>query len=257
MKQCPNCGCLNKPDNEVCSMCHEYLDKDQMYVEEEKVTGVEEKNSKVGKFFNKTFIDNANIIEDDKNNFKDQYVPPKKDNSTTKAAILTIVVVILIIGGVALGIYMGWFNPKNTDEEILKGVVKQANNYEQVILNYLKKYDYKTNTDGKSTYHAKNQEYPFFEFNMSEECKYEDSTYSDTFCEQLLKDINNNYCRATACDIPSFYTIKINYKEENTTDSEGNQIIKKVHKLDDYTTFTYEDVECTKLNNQYKCEYKK
>lgn len=256
MKVCPNCGCLNEPNSDTCSMCKTKLEeKEKKVVVQEKKEISKEVESGVenGKFFNKTYIENASLIDDDNKIIKSDYVAPKKDMSTLKAAILSIVVVVIIIVSVFLGLYFGWFNPRHNDEEMLNSVKNQCLNYEKVIINYLNKYDYKSQSN-KNYYTAKGHDYTFVEFNISEECKYNNNTYNDMFCEQLFNDINNNYCRSTKCDIPTSYTIKINVKDKENI--EENSIVTKSFTIDNYTTLTYDDVECNKINNVYSCEYK-
>ena len=257
MNVCPKCGCLNDVDSKICTMCHEPLEikEKEKFIEEKPIEQpkIEPNN---GRFFNKTFIDDAKIIEDKIEYNKEDYIQ-NKDYSTLKSAILSIIIIAIIIIGVVITIYLGWFNPKKIDEEILNSVVSQANNYDNIIINYLNKYDFYYETKGKSKYRAKNQEYSFVELNINEECKYVDGTYNNEYCELLFKDINNNYCRATNCNIPQEYDIKISVKQETKKDDEGNDIIVNNNSISNYTTLTYDDIICTKNNNKYICDYKK
>ena len=272
MKNCPNCGALINDDQTTCSVCNTAIFNDinqsnnqQPNIFINSISNDSEQENKVYEPLPNTETNNkdeekANVMtnilkeHEEKNNNQ-----PQKDNSF-KSALLSIIVVIAIIVIGFFGVKFGFNKINNGDDKIINEVVNQANNYTNIIKNYMKKFDYKTNQINLNGYYAKSRTNSFLSIPLSGKCIFKDGKWigsdeEEISCEKFFNDINNNYCSTVPCDIPSeaeiylketYETMKINDSEETITTGT----------ISDGSTLTYDDIICSLSNGNYSCNYK-
>ena len=182
----------------------------------------------------------------------------KKDDSV-KAAILSVFVVIIIIVGGYYAVKLGFDKINDGQDNILNQVKDQANNYSTIVKDYMKKYDYKTKSNNLNGYYAKSRTFAFLPVPLTSKCEFNEGKWigaegDDVTCESFFSDINNNYCQAVPCSIPSSAGIYL--KETNETmQINGNEETVATGTILDGTVLTYDDVTCTLSSDNYKCEY--
>lgn len=279
MKNCPNCGALINNDQTTCSICGGTIASE---VKQEAV--IDNNNNNGFVFEQKEEVKNVyeplqkeevlNVVEDNKpseddkknvmtNILKEQEEKetnkPKKDDSF-KAAVLSVIVIIIIIVGGIVGVKYIFNLGNDGDNHIINSVVTQANGYTDIVKRYMKKYDYKNKTTSLNGYYAKSRTYNFVSLPLTSKCVFLDGKWSgadedEVTCAMFFNDINNNYCNAVPCDIPSEAEIYIKETYE-TMEINGQEETVTTGTILDGTTLTYDDIICSLSNNSYTCEYK-
>ena len=282
MKSCPNCGALIGDGQTTCSICNSpisndnnsnngnqnkffFFDGDNQKVEgniyEPLPTNNKVENNETNtEEINKTTDDEkkdvmTNILKEheEKTNKKEE------KNDSFKAALLSILVVIIIVVGGYYAVKLGFDNINDGQDHIINSVVNQANAYTTIVKNYMKKFDYKYNTISLNGYYAKSRTFNFVSTPLTSKCVFAEGKWSgadsdDTSCSEFFNDINNNYCTAVPCDIPSSAEIYLKETYENV-DINGNEETITSGTILDGSTLTYDDVTCSLSNNTYTCQY--